>query len=53
MRLRDPKAGTVIHVGDDLAERYLALGWVDAESVSETSTDSPEPKRRGRPRKDS
>jgi hypothetical protein len=51
MRLRDPKAGTVVHVGDAQAARYLASGWVDADSAPETETDSPEPRKRGRPRK--
>lgn len=51
MRLRDPFAGTVVHVGEAQAARYLARGWVHADSAPETSTDTPEPRKRGRPRK--
>lgn len=31
MRLRDPKAGTVVRLEGALAARYLARGWVDAD----------------------
>jgi len=56
MRLRDPKAGTVIHAGEAQAARYLARGWVDADkppepkpSPVEKPAPVPAPKRRGRP----
>lgn len=36
MRLQHPNAGTVVHVGDDLAEQYLAAGWIDTEKPKRT-----------------
>lgn len=34
-RLVHPTAGTVVHVGDSLAERYRAAGWGDGKPRQE------------------
>lgn len=51
MRLRDPKAGTVVHVGEDQAARYLARGFVDTEKPETPAKPVTESPRRGRPAK--
>jgi len=52
MRLRDPKAGTVVGLGDaDQIASYQARGWVDADKPAPEVAESPAPKRRGRPPK--
>lgn len=33
MRLRHPEQGTVVEIGDDLAETYQARGWVEADAA--------------------
>lgn len=32
MRLQHPERGTVVEVSGELAERYLAAGWVDLDA---------------------
>lgn len=36
MRLQHPTTGTVVHVEGDLAERYLAAGWIDTSKPKRT-----------------
>lgn len=34
-RLKDPVRGTVVSVGDDLADSLVSAGWVDADSFGD------------------
>lgn len=37
MRIRNPKTGTTLSVGDEAAKRYLAQGWEKADGPPSTS----------------
>lgn len=48
MRLRNPKTGTVVGLTGELAETYLAMGWVDADAKPTSEPEAkPEPVKRG------
>lgn len=50
-RLQHPETGTVVHCGDDLAEHYRSLGWVEADADThpvEAAPEKPQPVKRGR-----
>lgn len=49
-RLRNASTGTVVSVEGDLADRYRAAGWVDADAApveqDEAAPEKPQRKRR-------
>lgn len=51
MRLIHPGAGTVVSCEGDLADRYLARGWVDADAPAQPVEVQPEKPKARRARK--